>query len=685
MALEPYTSFDGAGGRGDAPRRPLGRRATRSWSPPTGSPATTGRGRRWPGRSAPTSPWSRPTCGAGAARADLPGPFGMRAHADDLVAVLDHLELDRAVLAGHSMGAYVATVAATTRPEALVVGGARRRRRGPPAARRRRPRRHARRRARPGPGPPRDDVRGPRRLPRLLARAPGPRGAGRVERGHRGLARPRPRGRGARAALVGLARGGALRRHASCSSTARCARPCFELTQPTVLLRAPRGPAQPGAAAAPRRAASTRCGPAGRSASRCSWRTRTTTRSCSPPAAPSAVARHLARRLPTARAAGLSRRPSGGGRQKPTRSAGRAADAGDQRDHEPGDADQVVVDVEGVVERPLARAEDGDGEAGERSSVITYSQPSPGRKMKKPLPRWLVMSATSIVPTTADAASGREQAEHEQRAAADLGQAGEPGVEDARLHAEALEPAARAGDLAAAEDVVDAVGQHHRADAAAQHEQGEVDRVEVAVAHAGRPYRRPLDYASAAMPKARTVAKVLGVVTAARPGRSPCRRPASARRGGRAGRARSTPPAAAPATRRWPASARRPAAPTRCTGPGGRSRRPSARPSSTPQFELQTAEPIAEALGNMKGALMKLGQMASYLDQGMPEPVREALAELQPNAPPMSAELAAEVVARGARRAARGGVRRVGPACRSRRRRSARCTGPSPTTAGPSR
>lgn len=44
----------------------------------------------------------------------LPGPFGMRAHADDLVAVLDHLGLEKAVLAGHSMGAYVATVAATT-------------------------------------------------------------------------------------------------------------------------------------------------------------------------------------------------------------------------------------------------------------------------------------------------------------------------------------------------------------------------------------------------------------------------------------------------------------------------------------------------------------------------------------------------------------------------------------------
>ena len=61
-------------------------------------------------------------------------------------------------------------------------------------------------------------------------------------------------------------------------------------------------------------------------------------------------------------------------------------------------------------------------------------------------------------------------------------------------------------------------------------------------------------------------------------------------------------------------------------------------------FELKTAESITAALGNMKGAMMKLGQMASYLDQGMPEHVRAALAELQTNAPPMSAELAAQVV-----------------------------------------
>jgi predicted unusual protein kinase regulating ubiquinone biosynthesis (AarF/ABC1/UbiB family) len=48
----------------------------------------------------------------------------------------------------------------------------------------------------------------------------------------------------------------------------------------------------------------------------------------------------------------------------------------------------------------------------------------------------------------------------------------------------------------------------------------------------------------------------------------------------------------------------------------------------------------------MKGALMKLGQMASYLDDGLPEPLREALAQLQQDAPPMSAQLSAEAVER---------------------------------------
>ncbi len=62
------------------------------------------------------------------------------------------------------------------------------------------------------------------------------------------------------------------------------------------------------------------------------------------------------------------------------------------------------------------------------------------------------------------------------------------------------------------------------------------------------------------------------------------------------------------------------------------------------RLELRQAEDVARELGQMKGALMKLGQMVSYLDEGLPEPVRIALAGLQQDAPPMSIELAAQVV-----------------------------------------
>src|SRR4029077_16125367 len=60
---------------------------------------------------------------------------------------------------------------------------------------------------------------------------------------------------------------------------------------------------------------------------------------------------------------------------------------------------------------------------------------------------------------------------------------------------------------------------------------------------------------------------------------------------------------------------------------------------------LRTAEEVAEELGAMKGALMKIGQMASYLDAGMPETFRSTMARLQHDAPPMSPELAGSVVA----------------------------------------
>ena len=49
--------------------------------------------------------------------AATPGPFGMRTHAQDLIAVLDHLDIRSAVLLGHSMGAFIAANAAVLAPE----------------------------------------------------------------------------------------------------------------------------------------------------------------------------------------------------------------------------------------------------------------------------------------------------------------------------------------------------------------------------------------------------------------------------------------------------------------------------------------------------------------------------------------------------------------------------------------
>jgi len=62
------------------------------------------------------------------------------------------------------------------------------------------------------------------------------------------------------------------------------------------------------------------------------------------------------------------------------------------------------------------------------------------------------------------------------------------------------------------------------------------------------------------------------------------------------------------------------------------------------ELALRTAEDVAEELGSMKGALMKLGQMASYIDEDMPESFRTAMARLQHNAPPMTPELASSVI-----------------------------------------
>jgi len=60
---------------------------------------------------------------------------------------------------------------------------------------------------------------------------------------------------------------------------------------------------------------------------------------------------------------------------------------------------------------------------------------------------------------------------------------------------------------------------------------------------------------------------------------------------------------------------------------------------------LRSADEVAEELGAMKGVLMKLGQMASYIYEDMPATFRASMSRLQHRAPPMTGALAASVIA----------------------------------------
>lgn len=66
------------------------------------------------------------------------------------------------------------------------------------------------------------------------------------------------------------------------------------------------------------------------------------------------------------------------------------------------------------------------------------------------------------------------------------------------------------------------------------------------------------------------------------------------------------------------------------------------------EFHELTAATLAEVLGEMKGAAMKLGQLLSFVDVDLPPDVRtiyhDALAKLRDDAPPMDSELIADVV-----------------------------------------
>jgi predicted unusual protein kinase regulating ubiquinone biosynthesis (AarF/ABC1/UbiB family) len=96
-------------------------------------------------------------------------------------------------------------------------------------------------------------------------------------------------------------------------------------------------------------------------------------------------------------------------------------------------------------------------------------------------------------------------------------------------------------------------------------------------------------------------------------------------------------------TRVWRLSARNSAryAVTRVRGFGSAEER---RAQLDEQFAIRTAEDVAKELGEMKGVLMKAGQLVSFIFEALPDEAQEALATLQADAAPMAPSLAASVV-----------------------------------------
>jgi predicted unusual protein kinase regulating ubiquinone biosynthesis (AarF/ABC1/UbiB family) len=62
------------------------------------------------------------------------------------------------------------------------------------------------------------------------------------------------------------------------------------------------------------------------------------------------------------------------------------------------------------------------------------------------------------------------------------------------------------------------------------------------------------------------------------------------------------------------------------------------------RFALRTAEQVVAELGQMKGVLMKAGQLLGAIAEALPQPAQDALSSLQADAPPMAPSLAESVV-----------------------------------------
>jgi predicted unusual protein kinase regulating ubiquinone biosynthesis (AarF/ABC1/UbiB family) len=62
------------------------------------------------------------------------------------------------------------------------------------------------------------------------------------------------------------------------------------------------------------------------------------------------------------------------------------------------------------------------------------------------------------------------------------------------------------------------------------------------------------------------------------------------------------------------------------------------------RFAIRSAEDTAAAMGEMKGAFMKIGQLLGFILENLPEEAQQAFAALQADAPPMAPALAEQAV-----------------------------------------
>jgi hypothetical protein len=149
-----------------------------------------------------------------------------------------------------------------------------------------------------------------------------------------------------------------------------------------------------------------------------------------------------------------------------------AANSGRRGDDE-SDPARGIEDPDRVVDRETTGSHGPDREAGQGEGHDVFVALA-GAEDEKAVPRVVGEPGDDHGADDAGGRKGRQEPDHEQRSRTELREAGQPGVQSARTHPQALEPTSRARDLPAVEDVIIAVRDHHEANSDAENQQPHV-------------------------------------------------------------------------------------------------------------------------------------------------------------------------------------------------------------------